>query len=122
MSNNNMFANGNTGNTGNQSLAQHMCEYIGEMVTIYTTSGGASGDGFTGILFSVNCSFVRLITEFSTAPACPLSDICDEEHHGHGGGDARGADGRGRRHHDNVVGSICDIPIDRIASFCHNAV
>lgn len=33
--------------------------YIGQTVTIFTTSGGQSGNGFTGVLASVNLNFVK---------------------------------------------------------------
>lgn len=106
---NNSF--GNFGNIGNQDLVQHMCHFVGQTVTIFTTSGGASGCGFTGILMSVNNCFCRLTTDQGTAPANPLSQTicpCTREDN--------------RSHHGNTVGSVCDIPIDKIAAFCHNAI
>lgn len=93
-------------------LLPHLCEFIGETVTIFTTSGGASGCGFTGILLDVNSCFVRLMTKEGSPPANPLSKhICpeleDSEHH---------------YRKDFALGSVCDIPVHFIASFCHNAV
>lgn len=122
--------NGN-GFNQNTSLARHICEFVGETVTIFTTSGGASGCGFTGVILSVNSCFVRLVTEQGIAPTNPLAEnICGDMDDIRGG---RGCDngmggmlGRGgcngNGHHNRVVGSVCDIPIDRIAAFCHNAV
>lgn len=120
-----MSFSGNNSNGGccrNQSpsFVGHLCEFVGETVTIFTTSGGVSGCGFTGCIISVNPCFVRLITDFGTAPSNPIAEnIC--------GGDLgpgpsfNGFDKHPNGHHRNV-GSVCDIPIDRIAAFCHNAV
>ncbi|MDF2484392.1 MAG: putative rane protein [Herbinix sp.] len=114
--------NGFGGNRGN-SLLEHMCRFIGETVTIFTTSGGASGCGFTGVVLSVNPCFVRLVTEQGFPPSNPLAEnICGEMDNGpgrgQGGSYCKGSDYM--PHHS--VGSVCDIPVDRIAAFCHNAV
>lgn len=93
--------------------------YIGETVTIFTASGGASGCGFTGVLISVNPCYVRLITHEGTPPSNPLAEnICGDMGHGNG---MNGCNGRPDHNHF-TVGSVCDIPIDKIVSFCHNAV
>ncbi|ROR30384.1 hypothetical protein EDD66_10235 [Mobilisporobacter senegalensis] len=93
-------------------LSCHLSRYIGETVTIFTTSGGMSGCGFTGLLLEVNCNYVRLLTERGSAPANPLSqDICPEmESYSFS------------RYSRYTLGSVCDIPTCSIASFCHNAV
>jgi hypothetical protein len=109
---------------------RHLSRFIGETVTIFTTSGGASGCGFTGVILSINCEFVRLVTRQGTAPANPLAEnICGEiDNGGPGGkgvlGNQGGLGNLGCKHnHDTFkVGSVCDIPIDRIVAFCHNAV
>lgn len=99
-----------------------LCNSIGETVTIFTTSGGASGCGFTGVLIVVNHCFVRLITKMGTPPTNPLSEtIC---------GDTDDSSSRGRKgcssmdedRCDFTMGSVCDIPINKIASFCHSAI
>ncbi len=139
-----LFNNGCNNGVGNLSLARHLCEFIGETVTIFTTSGGASGCGFTGVILAVNCNFVRLVTQQGSAPSNPLSEsICgdyEEEDECNGGGIGGGLGGKvgnvpggigggigpmgghKRRHNGFKVGSVCDIPIDRIAAFCHNAI
>lgn len=95
---------------------------IGQTVTIFTTSGGESGRGFTGVLSLVNPSFVRLVTQIGPGPGCALGNCCDDEHHHNGlEGAQLGGQGRAECRPDNV-GSIVDIPIDRIAAFVHNAV
>jgi len=103
--------NNNHGVSGNQRFIAHLCEFIGENVLIFTTSGGASGSGFSGILLSVNCDFVRLLNEQGTSPTCPISDVC-----------MQGTNRNGHMRSGFRTGSVCDIPIDRIATFTHNAV
>lgn len=61
------------------SLARDLVRHIGQTVTIFTTSGGQSGGGFTGVLASVNDRFVRLITQIGSAPGCALGNCCEEE-------------------------------------------
>ncbi len=91
-------------------LLNELCRFIGQTVTIFTTSGGASGCGFTGVLLRVNNDYVTLVNRIGTPPTNPLSEvIC---------GNCRGTDDRPIYN----VGSVCDIPVDKIAAFCHNAV
>jgi hypothetical protein len=60
-------------------LVGDLARHIGQTVTIFTTSGGESGEGFTGILASVNNRFVRLILQIGSAPGCALGNCCEEE-------------------------------------------
>ena len=92
---------------------EELCRYIGQTVTIFTTSGGASGCGFTGVLLFVNPCYVTLVNRIGTPPTNPLweSTVCDRR-------EMHNADAC--NHY--TVGSVCDIPVDRIACFCHNAV
>lgn len=127
-SRNNGHNGGCSGRSGNNdtSLVRHIDRFTGETVTIFTTSGGVSGCGFTGVILSVNSCFVRLVTEQGMAPSNPLAEnICGDFDNGDDPG-CRGYNGRGGKGNHNgnhrVVGSVCDIPIDRIAAFCHNAV
>lgn len=118
--------------------------YIGETVTIFTTSGGQSGAGFTGVILSVNKVFVRLITRIGPPPGCSLGNACTGFNVGYGWGGydngcgITGAYGSGPiapaseigavtsggwdGYPVYTVGSVTDIPIDRIVSFVHNAV
>lgn len=119
---------------GNQNFVRHICNFVGETVTIFTTSGGASGCGFTGILLSVNCDFCRISTHIGSPPANPLSEhICPNfsgfipdvngDFNAFGGSENRGGCGRDRGNDRfRGVGSVVDIPLSRIAAFCHNAV
>ncbi len=116
---------------GNQCFISHIRKFIGETVTIFTTSGGVSGCGFTGVVLAVNCDFVRLVTNKGTAPTCPLgaegSSCCNCSNNGYTQQDYE--QNCEQNHHPDCshrpvhnVGSVCDIPIDKIAAFCHNAV
>lgn len=109
------------------SLIGHMRQFIGETVIIFTTNGGASGFGFTGIILSVNSSFVRLVTDQGIAPTNPLSDnvFGDTDSGGRiSGGIGRiGNLGRGTDSGpSHSVGSVVDIPVNRIVAFTHNAI
>jgi hypothetical protein len=123
------------------SFVNNLARYIGQTVTIFTTSGGQSGRGFTGVLVSVNNQFVRLITQLGSAPGCALGNCCDERHdkcnfnrnEEYGEVDLQNEDYENREEYNRRernrfdcsgrnFGSIVDIPVDRIASFVHNAV
>lgn len=137
----------------NGNFLNNLSNYIGQTVTIFTTSGGESGRGFTGVLAMVNPSFVRLITQIGPAPGCALGNCCEKPWSGNVGGvqddvcaDITGVQGtnygpgnnlgsqgncgqgtnlggQGRAScRVNTLGSVVDIPVDRIASFVHNAV
>lgn len=115
--------NGNNGRCCNTRLARHICEFIGETVTIFTSSGGVSGCGFTGVVLTVNSCFVRLITDLGSAPSVPISEsVCgDFDSKGRGGFDGPGFNGK-KNENNHRFGSVCDIPIENIVAFCHNAV
>lgn len=123
----------------NQRLIKHIAEFTGKPVTIFTTSGGASGCGFTGVVLTVNCEFVRLVTQQGTPPGHPFNEaLCGEmedgDINGMGGGiggklgNTFGGIGGGIGHVNQkqmqpfVAGTICDIPVDKIAAFCHNVI
>lgn len=120
------------GFNNNQALARHIAEFIGETVIIFTTSGGASGAGFTGVILAVNCDFVRLVTSQGTAPTTPLNPFeDDDDDNGLENNDLYGNNGdynrNCRRDRDDDrrccpnVGAVADIPIDKIVAFVHNA-
>lgn len=130
------------------SFAALISKHMGQTVTIFTSSGGQSGKGFTGVVLSVNTCFVRMITRIGPAPACSLGNACTGfkvDHHaygcGVGGGFAGGyASGYGMGpivpaeyngamtaggwdgYPVYTVGSVTDIPIESIVSFVHSAV
>lgn len=122
-------------------LIRDLIRHIGETVTIFTTSGGESGRGFTGILVGLDPTFVRLIAVIGPAPACALGSCCDRHgiRHCDGGGSRR----NGNFDEDDVseeedfgvnenirfecgrirnTGAIVDIPVNRIAAFVHNSL
>jgi len=57
-------------------LVESMARYIGQTVTIFTTSGGLSGNGFTGVLAGICGGCVKLITDIGAPPACPVGSAC----------------------------------------------
>jgi len=101
---------------GYGGILYHLSRLIGETVTIYTTSGGQSGSGFTGVLIGVNPSFVTLVTGQGPAPGCALGNTC-------GGYDSYGGYGNYSGYSGIYsVGSITHIPVYMIASFTHNTI
>lgn len=109
------------------SLTENMFRYIGQTVTIFTTSGGLSGSGFTGVLVSVDCNVVRLLADVGAAPACPVGSACTgpmgfgQGSCGYGGfgGYGGGFYGFGG---GNPLGAIVVIPTCAVAAFTHNAI
>ncbi|MDR3091691.1 MAG: hypothetical protein LBU36_05825 [Clostridiales bacterium] len=57
-------------------LVDGLFRYLGQTVTIFTTSGGISGSGFTGVLAGICDGTVKLITDIGAAPACPVGSSC----------------------------------------------
>lgn len=110
----------NYNGSNDQSFVNHIRKYVGETVIIFTASGGISGCGFTGVLLSVNCEFVRLDSRQGVAPACPLGSSCCGDLNNNDNDDCNNYNNRRRNNYN--VGSVCDIPIDAIVAFCHNAV
>lgn len=150
----------------NCCLEDSLARYVGQTVTIFTTSGGLSGSGFTGVLAFVGNGCVKLITSIGAAPACAVGSPCsdwgrndcgcrdggrDNWRGGYRGGWNGGGWSNGwgngwgygwgngycdkdddkyesscecnnHNHHGNWLGSVTEIPIDRIASFSHNAI
>ncbi|AUS96914.1 hypothetical protein CDQ84_02090 [Clostridium thermosuccinogenes] len=139
---------GGAGTFSGGNFAALLSNYIGETVTIFTSSGGQSGSGFTGVILSVNNVFVRLITRIGPPPGCSLGNACTGFNVGYypsygGCGDGHGGYGHGgfgsgpiapaselgattaggwNGYPVYTVGSVTDIPIASIVSFVHNAV
>ncbi len=111
-------------------------DFIGETVTIFTTSGGMSGSGFTGVVIYANECFVRLVTCIGPAPGCALGNACSKNFgggwnsggtgynsSGFGGGYGKcGGSFDGAGHGNFGIGSVVDIPLSRIAAIVRNAV
>ncbi|MGB8451640.1 MAG: hypothetical protein WCD89_04840 [Anaerocolumna sp.] len=114
------FNDGFNNGLGNERFIRHIARFVGETVTCFTASGGISGSGFTGVILAVNCDFVRLVTDQGSAPTSPIDppyDECDNVNNGSNYNNMN----YDRRHCYNV-GSVTDIPIDKIVAFVHNAV
>ncbi len=81
----------NTERAAGGNFAALLAGYVGETVTIFTSSGGESGSGFTGVILAVNACFVRLLTRIGPPPACSLGNACSNFNTGHGYGPVAGA-------------------------------
>ena len=128
-------------------LLESLIRFTGQTVTIFTTSGGLSGSGFTGVLASICNGTIKLITDIGAPPSCPVGSACDDGFDGCcDDGFGYGYGYRGRRGWNwnygwrggrdgcgygcgrwgwggyNWLGSVTEIPIERIASFTHNAI
>lgn len=79
----------------NDSFRQSLVKYMGQTITIFTVSGGQSGSGFTGVLLSVEIDHIRILTSIASGPGT---------------------------YDDISLGSITNIPIDKIAAFVHNTI
>jgi hypothetical protein len=115
-------------------LLRQLSRLIGETVTVFTTSGGESGRGFTGVLIRVSTDpFITLVTDIGPAPACALGSCCDRKH---GRGkcedddfeDEDEDDERGNSRRNRIdcrlrsAGAVVEIPLNRIAAFVHNTL
>jgi hypothetical protein len=100
----------------NSTLIETMVNYIGKTVTIFVTSGGKSGQGFTGILAAVTPTLVKLITDIGAAPACPLGSNCRTCKSNTNFSNNR------TQFSSNWLGSVTDIPINSIVAFTHHAI
>lgn len=93
-------------------IVDGMCRFIGQTVTVFTTSGGLSGSGFTGVLLSVDCRVIRLLCDVGMPPACPVGSCCGGPV-GNGFGFFGGC---------SALGAVAVIPTHAIACFTHNAI
>jgi hypothetical protein len=99
-------------------LVESMFRHIGQTVTIFTTSGGLSGSGFTGVLLSADCNCVRLLADIGAPPACPIGSACTDVMTPMGiQNDAEEGFMWG-----NPLGAVCVIPTCAIAVFTHRAI
>ncbi len=98
----------------NPSLIESLLRYTGQTVTIFTECGGIAGTGFTGVLTYVGDCCVKLINNIGAPPACPLGSNCS--------GPIGNFDCPAEYYGGNFLGSISEIPINKIVSFTHNAI
>ncbi len=91
---------------------------LGRTVTIFTTSGGLSGSGFTGVLLSVDINVVRLLVCTGAPPCCPIGSSCTGSY----GPTGALNDVGNVAFVNNPLGAICIIPTRAIACFTQNAI
>ena len=96
-------------------LVDSMLRHIGQTVTIFTTSGGLSGNGFSGVLLSADCDCVRLLADIGAPPACPIGSACTDVMGPMGIDNDMGFFG-------NPLGAVVVIPTCAIAAFAHHAI
>jgi len=101
---------------GFESMVDGLCRYIGQTVTVFTTSGGLSGEGFSGVLLSADCRTVRLLCNFGAPPACPIGSSCGNGFSPFGSGNNCGS------FRGNPFGAVTVIPTRAVAAFVHNAI
>jgi len=94
-------------------LLESLCDNIGRTVTIFTTSGGISGSGFTGVLLSADREVVRLLCQVGGSPACPIGSCC-------GGPPPMPCNDGGFC--GSLLGAIAVIPLHAVACFTQNAI
>jgi len=100
-----------------------MSRYVGKTVTIFTSSGGPSGSGFTGVLACVDENIVRIISRIGAPPACPLSGPFGfEEGWGGNCGFGFGRGGFGFGGWGSLMGAVTEIPVRQIVAFTHSAI
>lgn len=103
----------------NNNIEDELSKNIGRVITVFTNSGGCSGNGFTGLLAEVNRQTIRLVSAFSSAPRHPFSgdfDDCDRDRR-------RDCDrDRDRDCDRNRFGTVIVIPIRSIVAFVFNEV
>lgn len=114
------------------NLFESLCRYIGQTVTVFTTSGGSTGCGFTGVLAAVSDGQIKLITDIGAAPSCPLGSNCSgctnlSGSNGNSWGLFRNSWGNNNSgccggNNNNWLGSVTEIPICKIVGFTHNAI
>lgn len=96
---------------------EQLLSNTGRVVTLFTTSGGCSGRGFTGLLIEANRCFVKLITRLPSAPRHPFG--LNEFNGGCGG---FGGFGGGSCCDRSRFGTVIVIPVNRIVAFVFNEV
>ncbi|HAN09120.1 MAG TPA: hypothetical protein DCP90_00720 [Clostridiales bacterium] len=102
---------------------------------MFTECGGQCGCGFTGVIVKVNRCFVRLVACIGSTPSCALGNSCgkgfcsgfdrfdDFDDFGRFGGfGGVGGASFGCRNRRNKLGSVVDIPIDKICAVVRNSI
>lgn len=93
----------------NESFVDSLLKYIGQTITIYTISGGSTGEGFTGILLDVTVDHIKILSRPAAPPSCPIDNCCSLE-------------GEEMNEKDISLGVMTNILHDKIAAFVHNII
>lgn len=93
-------------------------KHLGETVTVFTTSGGESGSGFTGILLYVNQSYIKLISQIGPPPSL----IVNNQHDTNKSINKSNRDKNKANIYSIARGTGVIIPLDKIVSFVYNSV
>lgn len=105
---------GNEMYLNDNSFIRSLIRYIGQTITIFTTSGGQSGLGFTGLLLEVNRDYIKILIKAASPPSCCLGNCCTAENQ---------EDTTIKNDCENItLGVITNIPLDKIAAFVHNTI
>ena len=100
-----------SGGCANNCLADSLKRSVGQVVTIFTASGGASGSGFTGLLVWADCDCVKLITTLPSAPPYPFSGCACATNRWDSGNNC-----------NSRFGTVAKIPVCQIVSFIASEV
>lgn len=100
---------GTTDGVAGSPLQRELCANIGNVVTVFTASGGCSGNGFTGVLAAANSNTCRLITSLPSAPSNPFGLQSAS-----GGRCPNSCGGQNR------LGTTCVIPLSQICAVVSN--
>ncbi|EPR12918.1 hypothetical protein [Ruminiclostridium papyrosolvens] len=89
-------------------------EYEGQTVTVFVNSGGAAGNGFTGVLLLQTDSYLKLLILPSAPPQCSLGNACC------------GKDVNllfcTLCPYNRTLGSVAEIPLEAVTAFVHNSI
>lgn len=95
-------------------FSKHMSEYIGQTVTVYTTSESCAGCGITGVLIECTSSHIRLVTQIGPPPEKPKRKAC--RHCWYYKSCLEAAERL------KSLGSVAEIPLCNLVVFVHNSL
>jgi hypothetical protein len=72
--------NTNTINKSFDSLISKLLPLIGSVITVFTDSGGNSGNGFTGVLIDVSPDLIHIVTAISSSPNIKMHHCSNSSH------------------------------------------
>jgi hypothetical protein len=96
-----------------ECFIQSLVNYIGQTITIYIVAGGEAGSGFTGVLLDVKKDYIKILTKIASPPNCFPGNECN---------DCESDETIIKDNNNITLGSITNIPINKIAAFVHNTI